>query len=96
MARYVLSRAADADIEGIASYSIARWGLPRAERYILCLHEAFEILAQFPNLGRDAGHIRTGYRRFEHDRHSVFYRTTNQGVLIVRVLHHRQQPENYL
>jgi toxin ParE1/3/4 len=96
MNRYVLSEAADADIEGIARYSITEWGLFRAERYILELHEAFEMLAEFPHLGRDAGHVRLGYFRFDHDRHSVFYQKAGAGVFIVRVLHQKQQPENYL
>ena len=96
MNRYVLSEAADADIEGIARHSITQWGLARAERYILELHRAFETLGEFPHLGRDAGHIRSGYFRFEHDSHSVFYQKTDDGILIVRVLHQKQQPQNYL
>ena len=54
MNRYVLSEAADADIEGIARHSITQWGLVRAERYILELHRAFETLGEFPHLGRDS------------------------------------------
>ena len=96
MNRYVLSEAADADIDGIARHSITRWGLARAERYILELHQAFETLGEFPHLGRDVGHLRAGYFRFEHDSHSVFYRKMDDGILIVRVLHQKQQPENYL
>jgi toxin ParE1/3/4 len=96
MNSYVLSRAAEADIEDIAGRSIAQWGFMRAERYLLELHRAFETLADFPHLGRDASHLRCGYFRFEHQGHSVFYRKTEAGVFIVRVLHQRQQPENYL
>jgi toxin ParE1/3/4 len=51
---YILSEAADADLQLILVGSVAQWGLARAERYILELHEAFETLAAFPNLGRDA------------------------------------------
>jgi plasmid stabilization system protein ParE len=35
MNNYVLSETADADIEGIARYSIKQWGLVRAERYMM-------------------------------------------------------------
>lgn len=96
MSSYVLSNEADLDVEDITEHSIKRWGLVRADRYILELHTAFETLAEFPNLGRDAGHLRPGYFRFEHDRHSVFYQKTEDGVFVVRVLHEKQQPENYL
>jgi hypothetical protein len=46
---YVLSRQADADIEAIAEFSLQRWGLTHAERYILGLHEMFRMPAAFPD-----------------------------------------------
>lgn len=51
------------------------------------MHETFQMLAEFPDLGRDAGRIRPGYRKIETASHSVFYRKTQDGVLIVRILH---------
>ncbi len=93
---YTLSEAADADLQEILSSSIKHWGLARAERYILELHEAFENLAAFPHIGSDVGHLRAEYFRLRHVSHSVFYRKNDVGVLIVRVLHQKQLPENYL
>jgi toxin ParE1/3/4 len=93
---YTLSRKADADVQDIAEESVKRWGLARAEQYILALHEAFERLAKFPNLGRDASEIRPGYLRMESGSHSVFYRKTKSGVLIVRVLHERMDFKRHL
>lgn len=87
MASYVLSRKAASDVEAIAEFSLQRWGLARAERYILGLHETFRTLAEFPELGRDASEIRARYRRIDTASHSVFYRKTGDGVLIVRILH---------
>ncbi len=89
MSNYTLSGEADADIENIAEASLQQWGLAQAERYILGLHEMFHMLAAFPDLGRDVSHIRAGYRTAETASHSVFYRKTESGVLIVRVLHQR-------
>ena len=96
MSGYALSEAADADIEHIVRESVKHWGVARAERYVFDLHEAFENLAAFPGIGNDAGHLREGYFQFPHDSHSIFYRKTDDGILIVRVLHQRQMPENYL
>jgi toxin ParE1/3/4 len=96
MHSYVLSNAADRDLQHIIRHSITRWGAGRAESYILGLHKAFETLSAFPHLGRSAEHIRAGYFRFEHDSHTVFYRIAASGILIVRVLHQKQRPENYL
>jgi toxin ParE1/3/4 len=89
MGSYTLSGKADADIEEIAEASLRQWGLIRAETYILGLHATFQRLAAFPDLGRDASHIRFGYRRVETASHSVFYRKIEDGVLIVRILHQR-------
>lgn len=87
MASYVLSRKAAADVEAIAEYSLQQWGLARAERYVLGLHETFRTLADFPDLGHDASDIRAAYRRIDTASHAVFYRKTADGVLIVRILH---------
>lgn len=87
MGSYTLSQEADADLEEIAANSVEQWGVARAETYLLGLHETFGRLAEFPDMGRDAGHIRPGYRRIETARHLVFYLKTVTGVLIVRVLH---------
>jgi toxin ParE1/3/4 len=90
---YSLSRKADADIDRIAETSLQKWGLARADKYILELHETFQRLAHFPDHGRDASHIRLGYRMIGTMSHVVFYRATKHGVLIVRVLH---QPMDFL
>lgn len=96
MPSYALSRSADRDLEGIARTSAQQWGFSRAEAYLSSLHRAFEIIAQFPDVGRDASGLRPGYLRFEHERHSVFYRRAKGGVLVVRVLHVRMQPQKHL
>ncbi len=72
------------------------WGVPQAERYILSLHEAFERLSELPHMGRDASGVRSGYMRVEVGSHTVFYLQVDAGILIVRVLHQRMLPDNYL
>jgi toxin ParE1/3/4 len=96
MGSYVLSNEADLDLQGIAERSIIQWGIDRATQYIFELHKAFETLAEFPHLGRDAGHIRPGYFRFEHDHHTVFYQKNSDNIFVVRVLHEKQLPEKHL
>jgi toxin ParE1/3/4 len=93
---YVLSGKADADIEAIAEASLQRWGLARAEAYILKLHETFQTLADFPDIGRDASDIRPGYRTIETASHSIFYRPAGDGVMIVRVLHQHMDFRQHL
>ena len=95
-ADYVLSRKADGDVQAIAEFSLQTWGMEQAEEYILGLHATFQMLAEFPDLGRDAGDLRRGYRKIETASHVVFYRKTHSGVLIVRVLHQSMDFSRYL
>jgi len=87
MARYKLSGKADGDLVAIARASILQWGVKRAEAYVLGLHETFQQLSEFPDIGQDASAIRTGYMKMECNSHIVFYRKIADGILIVRVLH---------
>jgi toxin ParE1/3/4 len=96
MGSYTLSGEADADVQSIAEEFVKRWGLARAEKYIMALHETFERLAEFPNMGRDVSSIRSGYMRIESGSHSVFYRKIESGVLVVRILHERMDFERHL
>ena len=91
MGRYTLSGEADADIRDIAESSLQQWGIARAETYILGLHAAFRRLAELPGMGQEIGDVRPGYMRMQAGSHSVFYRNTEDGILIVRVLPQRLQ-----
>jgi toxin ParE1/3/4 len=93
---HALSRAAVADIEQIALHSFRQGGRARAEIYIAALHDAFNRLAQFPELGRDARHVRPGCRAFEVGSHVAFYRADQTDIVILRVLHARMAPRNHL
>ena len=43
MSGYVLSEAADTDIEHIIRASVSHWGVARAQRYIFDLHEVSRL-----------------------------------------------------
>lgn len=96
MGSYTLSQKADDDILHIARASVQQWGLARAERYILNLHEAFERLAEFPDMGRTVDEIRPGYLQMESASHAIFYCKIETGILIVRVLHERMDFTRHL
>jgi toxin ParE1/3/4 len=54
------------------------------------------MLVRNPGLGRVAGDIRSGLRRFEHGRHVIFYRSGDEGILILRLLHQSMMPAERL
>ena len=90
--KYVVSKAAQSDLRGIVRYTVDKWDAGQARRYLARLEAAFELLAQNPGLGRPCDFISDGLHRHEVDKHVIFYRETNTGVRIIRVLHMRMLP----
>ena len=88
MAVYSLSSKAAADLDGIYEYTILHFGLEQARVYLLGLHERFEMLAKQPTQGRKADELAPGLRQLGYQSHIVFYLAKNDGIRIVRVLHH--------
>lgn len=87
MADYELSGKADEDLVEIYIYSFQKFGEAKADAYFLSLEECFSLLAEQPGIGRNIDHIRKGYLRHEHGRHSIFFMKNRKGITIVRVLH---------
>jgi toxin ParE1/3/4 len=88
-AEYRLAPAATRDLEAIWLYTFEKWGIEQAHRYTDDLTSAFDRLADNPQLGMGCDHIRKGYRRYVVERHAVYYRVTDYGIAVIRVLHDR-------
>lgn len=86
MRKYELSRAADHDLDDIYVYTFREFGVLQADVYFESLEECLSKLAENPLLGVDAGNVRAGYRRFVHQRHTVFYKKARVGIRIIRIL----------
>jgi len=93
---YSFSKQARLDLIEIADYTLDRWGLKQAERYLDGLDDCFKRLVQTPQLGRSLDQIRAGYRRIEHEKHVVIYRPDADGIFICRILHHSLLPVRQL
>jgi toxin ParE1/3/4 len=93
---YQLSKLAWLDLTDIADYTVDTWGGQQAFRYLDSLEACFTRLAKAPQAGRSCDRIRSGYRRFEHDRHVILYRPDPGGIFISRVLHQRMLPSEHL
>ena len=77
------------DMEAVWLYSIAQWGVGQAENYIDDLTTSFELLVESPKAGIACEKIRVGYRKYPVIRHVIYYRETNYGIEVIRVLHNR-------
>lgn len=97
MSGYLLSPAAQADLEQIWDYTHEHWGVDQAEQYLRELQRAIERAAANPRIGRACEEIRPGYRKLAAGSHVLFYRVTTEEVIdVVRVLHQRMDVDRHL
>ena len=87
MKRAVLSPRAQADIEDIWDYTARLWDADQAERYVSDLRRAIELVAADPRCGTKCDDIRAGYFKYLAGSHVLFFKSTRNGIDIVRILH---------
>lgn len=96
MPEYRLAPAAERDLENIWIYTRRQWGTEQANRYTDTLTATFAELAQSPKTAPACDHIRHGYRRWNIERHMIYFRLTPYGIAIVRILHDRMDAPRHL
>jgi toxin ParE1/3/4 len=94
--KYRLSKAADKDLSGIYAYTHREFGQRQADAYFESLEESLSRLGENPLLGVDVSTIREGYRRLVHQEHSIYYKSSESGILIVRILGPGMAAERHL
>lgn len=62
-------------------------GPDQADRYVGNLFACFARAVETPEAGRDRSGFVPGARSMQSGRHLVFYRQTEQGVVILRIVH---------
>lgn len=82
-----LRQKAAEDLEGIYQHSLAQWGPAKAQEYLRAIITQFDTLTENPGLGRNLGFVKVGVKAFRCQSHSIFYRATVSGIVIIRVLH---------
>ncbi|ETW93077.1 MAG: hypothetical protein ETSY1_40825 [Candidatus Entotheonella factor] len=89
MAAFQLTRKARDDLRSIGRYTQTTWGREQRSRYLSRLDAAFHALAESPEMGPACDDIREGYRKYRVGRHLIFYRQSDVGIIVVRILHER-------
>lgn len=90
-----LSAAAAKDIEAILEQSLVDFAWLQTEKYYESLKRCLELLSENPGMGTTAERVRPGYRRFSHESRVVFYRVSESGILVIRVLHPRMDVDRH-
>jgi toxin ParE1/3/4 len=88
--RIIYTRSALGDISEILAYTSRTWGEEQRQRYLTHLRDTFRRLTSMPSLGRGQDGLFPGLRSYPVESHIVYYLYEDGGVLIVRVLHSRQ------
>lgn len=86
MSRFVVSKRADQDLDGIADY-IAQHNPSAAVRELRRLYDKFALLATQPLLGESRDDLGLDLRGFAAGSYVIFYRPTEDGIEIVGVVH---------
>ena len=86
MKRAIFAPAAEADLEAIYDY-IATENLVAASKLVARLEELATRLTETPGMGRARAELLPDLRSFPFGNYVLFYRPTEGGIEIVRVLH---------
>lgn len=82
---------AAADLEDIARYSKETHGERQAKTYLQDIQKKAELAADLPGLGANLSGLPEQYRRLQAARHRLIYRYDNNRLIVVRILHERQE-----
>ena len=86
MARFRVSRAAQADIREIGRNTQQQWGKDQRRIYLDGLNDRFQLLANTPLLAAERLTFDPPVRIHPYQRHLIVYVIEDGGILIVRVL----------
>ncbi|HVM48598.1 MAG TPA: type II toxin-antitoxin system RelE/ParE family toxin [Candidatus Acidoferrum sp.] len=86
MSHYRVSEAANRDLQEIWLF-IAQDNQDSADRYIRLIVSRFPKLASMPQMGRERRDLAARLRSFPVGSYVIFYRPTEDGIEVVRVIH---------
>jgi toxin ParE1/3/4 len=69
--------------------------LLQADRYYHVIFDETNFICKNMEAGKSMDHIRRGYRVSKVKSHLIFYRVSNNVVVIIRVWHERMDIENH-
>jgi toxin ParE1/3/4 len=95
---FILTKAAETDLENIWVYSQQTWSIQKADSYVQAIMKTLLVLSQRPDLGANRSSIQENYMSYKINSHIVFYRINRevQRVEVLRILHERMDYSQHL
>ena len=91
-----ITPAARADLDAIWTYTADRWSIDQAEAYLRSLAQTMKMLADNPALGKTIDDVRVGYLKFPAGSHVIYYRLSEAGIDVIRILHKSMDAERHV
>lgn len=95
MRRLQFSPSATADIDEIWDYTADRWSEDQADLYIDEIENACSAIASGTKIGRRTD-VQIGLHKIRSGSHMIYYRTTEDRMDIIRILHAKQDADRHL
>ncbi len=92
---YRLSPLAEADLEEIWLYTFRQWSLEQADKYHRDIIAAIEGLVSGHNIAQQTD-VREGYWKYAVGAHVLYFRRSDTGLDVIRILHGRMDVELHL
>jgi toxin ParE1/3/4 len=86
----VITPRALADLHQIYLQTIDRWGEEQATSYEERIRAAINHLTRNPRMGRRDRRADGNVRSFSLEHHTIYYRSDDTNIYIMRVVHYRQ------
>lgn len=95
----VRTRAANRDLQDIATYTMAMWGVEQTKRYLMDLEQSIQQIRQtpflYPALAPNSAYANIR-GMMHHKNHVILYRVNETHITLLRVLHQRADWLNLL
>jgi toxin ParE1/3/4 len=92
--RIELSHQAREDFRDILCYTLITWGESQLAKYRASIDDALQVILNNPSVGRPS--VKPTLKVVAVEHHRIFYRTIDDTIYIVRILHERMDTSRHL
>jgi len=96
MGNYILSSAADKDVDRIYNFTVKKFGINQARKYLFGLEKHLELLAQNPYIGISINKAKHNYLLSLYVSHTILYKVIDEGIYLARVLHKNRDIKRHI
>lgn len=95
MNKYSFTDEAVEDLNGIIDFTLTTWGQSQTANYSSELEQFCQKLTENPFLGQTCGELSPSLLSFPYRSHILYYRCSEHGISIIRILHSRMNVALY-